>query len=173
MIRSFEGRPEIDTMRFRKLCVRSEGRTLLITFGLGVAAAFGAGCGEPGRDGWPAGRPKIEQLIFAQQSPHDPLAFEFVIVFQDTDGNLGEGELILAINDKDSATLALSGLFPNQTPPLDPGATEGELQVVARLGRAASTGEEVKFGFRLRDAAGRESNEPSIVFKATSGSDAS
>ncbi|MBK8012970.1 MAG: hypothetical protein IPK13_16640 [Deltaproteobacteria bacterium] len=156
------------------------GRSGALRFGMAIAMAIGSGfgfglgygCGEPGRDDWPAGRPKIDELIFAQQSPHDSLAFEFVLVFSDTDGNLGQGALVLAINDKDSATLALSDLFPIQTPPIDLRATEGELDVVARLGRSPALNEEVKFGFRLRDEDGRESNEPSIVFKATSGSDA-
>jgi hypothetical protein len=108
-------------------------------------------------------------MRFLQQSPQDPFALQFSIAFTDSDGDLGGGSLHLLISGREAAVRSMGEVFQSQVPPIEPAATEGELEVVARIRDDIPVGERVKIGFVLEDAKGEGSNEPYIVFEAQGG----
>lgn len=130
-----------------------------------VALGLLAGCGAS-KDGWPEGRPQILHLEYLQQSPQDPYALQFSLEFRDTDADLGGGTLHMLLDDEEAAVQPMSELFAAQTPPIEPQAAEGELEVVVRVQSKVAVGEELKIQFRLVDAAGQESNDPWVQVKA-------
>ncbi len=131
-----------------------------------ILLALLAACG--GADHWPDGRPKIDELHFSQQSPQDPYALEFLILFSDSDGNTGEGKLHLSLDGQETSVLPMDELFQSQSPPLELDAKSGELEVVARVSSEVAVGEELKFGFFIEDAAGEQSNDPWVSLRALS-----
>ena len=135
---------------------------------LAIVMMAGACGADP--DDWPDGRPKIDELRFAQQSPQDPYALEFLIQFTDTDGDSGRGNLHLLLDGKESSLLPMQGLFEKQSPPLPLDLTMGEFEVVVRVSTDVDVGDELKFGFFIEDAKGQESNDPWIALKALEGS---
>jgi hypothetical protein len=139
-------------------------RTILPAIATVIAA-----CGASAED-WPEGHPKIDDLRFAQQSPQDPYALEFLIRFSDTDGDTGRGTLHLLLDDEASSELPMGGLFESQSPPLALDLTMGELEVVVRVSTDVDIGAELKFGFFIEDAAGNESNDPWVSLRALEGS---
>jgi hypothetical protein len=138
-------------------------RTVLPAIAFVIAACGGA-------DDWAEGRPKIDELKFAQQSPQDPYALEFLIQFSDTDGDTGRGKLHLLLDDEESSLLPMDGLFEKQSPPLALDLTSGEIEVVVRVSTDVEVGSELKFGFFIEDAAGNESNDPWVSLRALEGS---
>jgi hypothetical protein len=123
------------------------------------------GCGDD-PDHWKAGRPRIDDLRFVQQSPQDPYALEFLVAFADSDGDTGAGALRMFVGGVESAKLELPMVFENQTPPLDLAATAGEIEVVVRVGSEIGLGQQLVIGFVIEDAAGRRSNDPWIELEA-------
>jgi hypothetical protein len=138
-------------------------RTILPVLAL-VSAACGA---DP--DDWPDGRPRIDRLRFAQQSPQDPYALEFLIQFFDSDGDTGSGRLHLLYDDEESSVLEMDELFDSQTPPLPLESIMGEFEVVVRVSDDVEIGKEMKFGFFIEDAAGQQSNDPWVALRALEG----
>ncbi len=137
-------------------------RWTIVLIGLTLVA-----CGEDPAH-WPAGRPRIDELRFVQQSPQDPYALDFLIRFSDSDGDIGGGKLHLSLDGEETSVLALDGLFASQLPPIALDATEGELEVVVRVSSNVELGKELKFGFVLEDAGGEVSNDPWISLRALS-----
>lgn len=135
------------------------GRAIWI---LATAALFAA-CGEDA-DNWDEGRPLIRKLTYLQQKPDKPFQLEFALEFEDTDGDLAGGMLHLYSNDEEKDQRPLSELFDEQG--IESGAVLGELEVTASIEDTIVEGERVELGFVLEDAAGNESNDPSVVLQA-------
>src|SRR5688572_24537518 len=131
------------------------------------AIALLVACGTS-PDDWPDGRPKIDELRFSQQSPQDPFALEFLIQFSDSDGDAGTGKLHLLLDDTEVSEQPLQGLFSSQTPALPVDSTMGELEVVVRVSTEVESGDELKVGFIMEDAAGEMSNDPWVSLRALS-----
>ncbi|MEQ8273085.1 MAG: hypothetical protein RMA76_10880 [Deltaproteobacteria bacterium] len=123
------------------------------------------GCGDDPND-WEPGRPRVARLRLLQQSPQDPLALEVQVAFEDTDGDLAQGVLELRINGDKNATLPMADVFEQQSPPLAPDATEGQIDIIVRLIDEVAVGDRVKIGVVLEDGAGRRSNEPYFEIEA-------
>jgi hypothetical protein len=141
------------------------GRIGITAFGLSLLA-----CG-PGADSWPAGRPKIDELQYLQQSSTDPWSLQFLLIFTDTDGDLGSGVVELSIDGDVKLTESVGTYFAAQTPAIGLDATAGELELKVKLSSdtigALEIGDEIEVGFVLQDAAGQRSNDPSITVVAT------
>lgn len=127
------------------------------------AAPLLAACGEDA-DNWDEGRPLIRKLTYLQQKPDKPFQLEFALEFEDTDGDLGTGTLHLYSNGEEKDQSPLSDLFADQG--IEPGAVLGELEVTATIDSSIVEGERVELGFVLEDAAGNESNDPTVVLQA-------
>ena len=138
-------------------------------------------CGDDPAD-WPAGRPRIDRLVYLQQSPQDSLALQFLIEFTDSDGDLGGGEVRLRINGDEKAVLPLTDLFGSQSPPVAPDATVGDFEIVVclkaatakcaksggadRITETVEPGSQFEIGFELEDGDGNRSNDPSVTLEA-------
>lgn len=138
--------------------VRGRGAALFL-----VATLVGCGAGP---NDWPEGRPQIEELEFLQQSSGDPWSLQFLVVFKDTDGDLGQGSLELSVNGELKANQKTADLYKAQTPEVPVDAMSGELEVQVKLQSDVPVGEEIDIGFVLVDGQGQRSNEPSITLKA-------
>lgn len=138
---------------------------------LALAAGAGSACGcADERSDWEPGRPRIDSLRFLQQRPQDPSALEFSILFTDTDATISAGILRMSINGLEVAALPVSEVFASQLPPIEPGATEGELEVIVRVGEQVEDGAQIEVGFVLDEGDGGEctrSNAPTVVLRAT------
>lgn len=125
-----------------------------------------AGCGGDDPENWDPGRPRVDAVRFVGQDPQSPLGLQFALTFVDTDGDLGGGELQLDVGGTSAGGLALAELFAAQNPALPLESTQGELEVLVRLNDSPQTGDQVEFGFVLRDAAGQSSNRPTVTLEA-------
>lgn len=134
--------------------------------GVALMAGVALGCGPPGREEWPAGRPRIDRLDYAGQRPRSSLELQFGLDFVDTDGDLGEGILEFAVGDRTAVRLPVQPVFDAQFPPLASTATVGRLELYVELDRPVPTGDRVEIGFLLEDAAGRRSNRPRLTLEA-------
>jgi hypothetical protein len=126
-----------------------------------------AACGGESAEGWEEGRPLITEMVYLQQSPRDPYQLMFAIAFLDSDGDLSGGKLHLLIEGDIVQTTQMSEVFTKQVPALPATTTEGELEVTVTLDKSTVVeGDRVELGFQLIDAAGEESNQPSVVLEA-------
>lgn len=145
--------------------MRIKSKRALGLAGLMLWAAAFCGCGlDP--DDWPDGKPKIDRLMFLNQSPQDPLGLQFGISFSDSDGDASAGVLHLSINERETAALSMAELFESQSPPLAADASEGDFEVVVRLGEEIELGEVLRIGFAIEDGENKRSNEPWIEVRA-------
>lgn len=149
--------------RSRMSGVEWEAMDRAILVGLACIALFA--CGDD-PDNWPEGRPKISKLTYLQQTPDDPFMLSFAIDFEDTDGDLGGGQVLLFTNGSQNGELAAGDVFANQRPALALTSTVGELEVAVGLPHDIGANERVEIGFVLQDAKGNESNDPSVTLMA-------
>jgi hypothetical protein len=131
-----------------------------------IASLASTGCGGADCEDWPEGRPKIVELRFIQQSPGNPYELEFGIDFMDTDGDIYGGRVHMFVNGDEAANQPMKDVFEKQVPPIDAGATAGELELVVKLGSTVEDDQRIEIGFVLEDAAGQESNDPKIELQA-------
>jgi hypothetical protein len=140
-----------------------QGQRLIRFAGAGGLALGLSACGGNDPDNWPATRPRIDSAIYLRQSPTDPLGLQFMITFADDDGDLSGGRLILAVDKQVSGEISLEELFGGQRPALASDSTVGELEVLVRLAKTPPADQSLTIGFLLEDAAGQQSNEPSVT----------
>lgn len=140
--------------------VRASVGLVVVLLGGGIVA-----CGA-GPDSWPEGRPKIDRLEFLQQSSLDPWSLQFLLVFTDTNGDLGQGALEMRLGGEVKATQPVAEVFRAQTPEIPIDATTGELEVLVKISSDVPVGEEIEVGFVLEDGQGERSNEPSVTLRA-------
>ncbi len=134
------------------------GGLALICLSLGLTA-----CGGDDPENWTATRPRIDEVEFVGQSPRDPLGLQFMLRFVDSDADLGRGRLKLSVSGVPSGEIDLPELFAGQSPPLAQDVAEGEFEVLVRLAQTPDSGQQISIGFVLEDAAGQNSNEPTVT----------
>lgn len=144
--------------------MRSTGYSIALSlFGLA-----GPACGGLKASDFDGSRPRIEQVRLAGQSQTDPYALRFTITFSVKHGTLELGFLHLLINDHETTTQSLAGIFQAQAPPFDPTATRGDLAVIVRVDeRTIKVGERFTVGFFLLNAKGEKSNVASVVLEVS------
>ncbi len=130
-----------------------------------IALALLAACG-PDPEDWPAGRPKIDRVRFIEQTPQDPQTLAFELVFSDSDGDLGVGQLHLEIQCERASSLPLTDVFAAQVPPLDGRALSGRLEILVNVRGEVEVGERVEIGFSLEDGSGASSNASTVTLEA-------
>jgi hypothetical protein len=131
-----------------------------------VMGLLGSGCGD---EAWESGRPRIEALTFLQQAPFERNGLEFALTFTDDDGDVGQGFTRLLIASEEAAVLDNGSLFAAQVPVLDPGATQGVLELLVRLDGDPQPSDRIEFGFELVDGRGRGSNRPTLTLEVIGG----
>jgi hypothetical protein len=138
---------------------------LLIAIGCALAA-----CGGESADDWPEGRPHITKLRYVGQAPHEPgqqyPEFQFTIAFEDTNGDLGGGRIEVRLDGEKAGEKPLAEVFEGAAPKIPLDATSGEFDVDTQPEVDLAVGEKIRIGFVLYDAAGEESNDPSVVLQA-------
>lgn len=122
-------------------------------------------CGDSRAD-WPEARPRIDLVSFLSQLPQSPGTLVFEIEFEDSDGDLGTGNLFLIEGCEEQAPLPMATVFANQTPALDRSSTTGSFEINVSLGEKPESGEAFELGFLLEDEAGMRSNEFTLELTA-------
>src|SRR5262249_33273293 len=111
------------------------------------------------------GRPKIEMLGAPNQV--DAYTLRFTIKFLDTGRDLGDGTVHVVIDGTETASLMISDVFSQQSPPVPPDTEEGSFDIIVTLSPTVKVGQIVRIGFYLVDAKGNRSNVPDVVLQAT------
>lgn len=132
-----------------------------------VAAVCALACGPA----LPAGAPVVHALSYDGQAQQNPLVLLFSLQFEDADGDLGDGTLRPLVNGRPTEEEPLAMLDLLLTAGLALNAAAGtvtfELEVEMDLDPATRPKEGSTFtvGTELTDAAGHQSNRPSVTLR--------
>ena len=117
----------------------------------------------PSEENWPDGRPEILDVNFLDIPSSSSQKLGFLLQFEDTDGDLESGSLMVTVDENIESEIGLRELFAAQRPKLLPTATQGELRFEVSLsGINLVNGEFIDFEFALCDASGQTSNRTSL-----------
>lgn len=136
---------------------------------LGAVAA--AGCGGDSAESWEPGRPRIDDVEFLQQTPGRPQSLEFSVAFEDSDGDLGLGQVQLFLDGDENGALSMAEIFAKQRPPMPLDTTTGRISLIVELSEPVEAGDDVEVGFLLEDGRGARSNRPTIKLRAVNGTE--
>ena len=109
------------------------------------------------------GRPEILDVNFLDIPSSSSQKLGFLLQFEDTDGDLESGSLMVTVDENIESEIGLKELFAAQRPKLLPTASAGELRFEVSLsGINLVNGEFIDFEFALCDASGQTSNRTSL-----------
>lgn len=111
--------------------------------------------------------PTLTSLTLLGQAPQRPLTLEMRAAFKHPTGELGLGELVLSVDGEESSRLSAGAVFGAQSPPLGLAATAGLLRFEISLEPPIAAGQELAIGLYAIDRLGNESNERSLLLRAT------
>ncbi len=110
--------------------------------------------------------PVITEVNYLEQSPQNPLSLRYEVIFTDSDGDLGSGQLLLLVNDKQVANESLDKVFAAQFPVLSSTVTASSFRINVLLSQEVESGGRFDVGFVLFDGQQQSSNTFTVVMQS-------